>query len=103
MYCLVNLEGVIGRQERYGIVDFGIVEDFWGDLIERFGRLFWLCNCRMSVTNAQIFEALLNTLYSPTVFNRSISIGPPFRSLCCFFSANEPFPRLFLLLMILCP
>ena len=41
MYCLVYFEGVVGRQERYGIVDFGIVKDFWGDLIERFGRLPW--------------------------------------------------------------
>ena len=41
MYCLVYFEGVVGRQERYGIVDFGIVKDFWGDLIECFGRLPW--------------------------------------------------------------
>ena len=58
MYRLVYFEGVVGRQERYGIVDFGIVEDFWGDLIERSGRLPWLCNYRMSVTNAQRFDAL---------------------------------------------
>ena len=58
MYCLVYFEGVVGRQERYGIVNFGIVEDFWGNLIERSGRPPWLCDYRMSVTNGQKFDAL---------------------------------------------
>ena len=58
MYCLVYFEGVVGRQERYGFVDFGIVEDFWGDLIECSGRLPWLCDYRVSVTYAQSIDAL---------------------------------------------
>ena len=89
MYCLVYFEGVVGRQERYGIVDFRIMEDFWWDLIERSGRLPWLCNYRMLFINAQIFDAFEIPCIAPlSSIVPFISALPSARSAASFLPMN---------------
>lgn len=81
MNCLVYFERVIRRQKRYGIVDFRIVEDFMGNLVEGSGRLPWLCNYRMLLPNLQSLEALCIPCIAP------LSSIVPFVSL--LFSARS--------------